>query len=150
MCGSEVFWRRSSLELRLRFLLIIDRLDGYKPGHMLQSVWELRLQCLSPVLLPFIAIRSFLLKQTHAFPVTFLQRAHTSCDMLSPKLFSVGERKLYSFLEIYCDIHKTVSFIYIFLKKLNEKKSWSCLLRAFIIKYSLCSICILISMLLGF
>lgn len=56
MSGSKVFERRSGSKLWFRFLLIIDRLDGNKPGHILRPMWELWLQCLSPALsLPFIA-----------------------------------------------------------------------------------------------
>lgn len=101
-------------ELRLHFLLIIDRLDGNKPGRVPQSTWELRLCCLSPTLsLPFIAVRLFFsCMQTHTRISFNISATHTpSCD--TPRFhqnISQQGRGSCSFTQVYCEIHKKSFF----------------------------------------
>lgn len=137
----------SGLELWFYFLQIIYRLDRNKPGHILQSMWELRLQCLSPaLLLPFMAICQCLTqKHTHCFIEHVLQQTNMFLwqTPLSPKCFSVGNRKLQvQFLRSFLwNSQRNLDFFQKKKKKLKMKKG--CLFHVVAIKYAYSSISIL-------
>lgn len=96
MCGSRVLVHRGGSGLRFHFLLIIDRLDGNRPGPIL-CVWERCGSGVSPLrfyfpLLLFVCFSTC--KPRDRFPLIFLQL--TSCDIFifQQLVFSVCRRKL--------------------------------------------------------